>query len=634
MGRIQRGIKWVAAGALFAALSACGSDEGPGIGVDILAQTDSSGSDGAAGQDVYTPPVEMDPVLAASLQALLDEHVAFSADPGATLAVRTGDGAWWSGASGISELQTEREMEPGFGFRVGSNTKPFVATVVLQLVDEGLIALDDLLSDYIPGYPQWGQVTIRHLLSMRSGIPDYLTNVNLMLDFIVEPGTPKGVDVILSYVENEPVLYAPGEGATYSNSNYLLLGMIIEDVTGSTVDQEIRARLVDSLGLTGTFLDMTGEVRDDVARGYMDLALVGQIFGVPASIVALLPEESQYEGTIVDTSYIFHPSLTWSAGALIATASDMARFMYALLNGDLLKPETLLEMKDTVDTQILGVPVPYGLGMQVRPTAHGTAYGHGGLNFGYQAGTYYLPDLDVTFSHMHNYLPEQSAGLENEVMDLLANGVEEPIEPCLSPDGFFHPYEGPVAHARFKGPVNGLGEEAPVPGIAHLVWLQEEGKVPLYGWGSQANLAVQGLQTRLQIQSLAPADPENDKQMRLTIISLDPGVVFLLDDEGQYELNLSNPGAAIFTVADLDLNLFGNPVKMCFKAVNDAARPSHFRICNPDTFKPEAGNMLKFYGSFAIETDPAKVEATLAYFEIPICMCIGGDGVWGPCSGT
>lgn len=610
---------------------ACGSDGGgPGITTDPGTLPDGFGGETGI-QDNYVPPPEMDPVLAASFQAILDEHVAFSADPGTGLAVRTGDGAWWSGSSGIAELQTDKDMEPGFGFRVGSNTKPIVAAVVLQLVDEGLLKLDDKVEAFFPEYPQWGEVTVRHLLSMQSGIPDFLTNTNLMLDFILDPSTPKAFDVILSYVEEEPVLYPPGDDGTYSNSNYLLLGRIIEILTGNPADQEILDRIVDPLGLENTFLDMTGEVYDDVARGYMDLALVGQLFGVPAAVVDLIPEESQYEGTIVDCSYLFHPSLTWTAGALIASPPDMARFMYALLQGDLLSAETLAEMQDTSATEILGEAVAYGLGLQVRNTAHGKAYGHGGLNFGYQAGTYFLPDLDLTFSHMHNFLPEQSGGLEMEVTDLVSDPPLEALEPCLPPDGFFHESDDSYAHVRFKGPVNGLGEEAPIPGITHQVLVEKEGKTPLYGWGAQAIMAVQGLQTRLQIQSIAPATQDDPSTMRLTIVSMDPSVVFELDDEGEYQLNLSNPGAAIFTVADLKMNLFGNPVKMCFIAVNDAVAPSHIRFCNHESFQPKAGNTLKFYGSFAVDTDPAAVEATLALLQVPLCMCIDGQGQWGAC---
>jgi len=613
----------------------CGSDSVPGITIDLSGQPDVFEPDvlepDAGGIDAFEPPPEMDPVLAKSFQAILDEHVAFAADPGATLAVRTKDGAWWNGASGVADLQKGKVMESQMGFRVGSNTKPLVSTVVLQLVDEGLIGLDDPLSIYVQKYPQWGHVTIRHLLAMQSGIPDFLTNVNLMLDFILDPGTPKDPEVVLSYVEDEPMLYEPGEDGTYSNSNYMLLGMIIEHVTGGAVDQEIRTRLVEPLGLKNTFMDMTGEVRDDVARGYMDLAIVGKLFGVPATIVDLIPEENVYEGTIVDCSYLFHPSLTWSAGALIASAPDMAKFMYGLLNGELLSTETLNEMKDTEDAIILGLPVAYGLGLQVRPTEYGSAYGHGGLNFGYQAGTYFMPDIGLTFSHMHNFLPEQSYSLEYELLDLIVNGIEEPLEPCLPPEGFFHPYQEPYVHARFKGPVNAMGEEAPMPGIGHVVQVTEDVDIPLYGWGSTAGLEKMGLQTRIQVQSVAPAGPGEDDVWRVTVLNMDPGVLDVLDENGVFELDSEDPGAVLLTVTDVKLNPFGNPVKTCFIGVTDIFRPAHISVCDHESFKAEEGAVLKIYASLALETDPEAIKEIMALWGYPVCSCLD-QGEWVECS--
>ncbi len=319
----------------------------PGDGretADAATDADATGPrDGAPGEtaEAEVRASEVDPVLAASLQALLDEHVSFSADPGMTLAVGLSDGAWWAGASGVRDLRTDAPMEPDSGFRVGSNTKPFVATLVLLLVDVGVIGLDNPLSRYLDGYPQWGDITIRQLLGMQSGIPDYLTDPALMLDFVADPSTAKTPQQILAYGKDQPLLYEPGTNGTYSNSNYLLLGLVIEEVAGDTLDHLIQARITGPLGLDHTFLDMTGEVRDHVARGYMDLNLVGQLFGVPPEVIAFIPEENHYEGSTVDCSDLFHPSLTWAAGALVSTAGDMARFMAALLGGDLLSPATL-----------------------------------------------------------------------------------------------------------------------------------------------------------------------------------------------------------------------------------------------------------------------------------------------------
>lgn len=205
---------------------------------DPSEQKDDSAAD--IGEDVAADSrisryEEVDPAVGAALQALLDEHVLFSADPGMTLSIVTDDGKFWSGAAGVADLKSKIKMTPETGFRVGSNTKPFVATIILQLVDEGLVGLDDDVTEFFPQYGQWAGVTVRHLLSMRSGIVDYLTVAEFMLETISKPGEEISPEEVLAYVTETPLEFEPGTGGQYSNSGYLLLGMIIEQATGNTV---------------------------------------------------------------------------------------------------------------------------------------------------------------------------------------------------------------------------------------------------------------------------------------------------------------------------------------------------------------------------------------------------------------
>ncbi len=580
-----------------------------------------------------TDPTVIDPDLALSLQAIIDEHVVFSADPGVAMTIRTDDGRWWSGASGIAEMQTDKAMTPETAFRVGSNTKPFIAAVTLQLVDEELIGLDDPLTDYLPEYKKWSEITIRQLLNMRSGIKDYLGVFQLMLERLNNPGTPIAPEEILAYLEDEELEFEPGTDGSYTNSSYLLLGMIIEKVTGNTIDVEIDGRLVKPLGLELTFLDLAGDINEQVAHGYMDLSLVGVVFGVPPEVIGLIPDEAKYDGTIVDCSYLFHPSITWAAGALISTSKDMTTFMHELLNGDLLSPETLAEMKKTEDIYLLGERVEYGLGLQKRESDYGFLLGHGGLNFGYQAGTYYISEIGLTFSHMHNYLPEQSDGLQNELLQLMVDGVDEPLTPCLPPEDFFESSsDGVYVNARFKGSLNELDAEKPIGGISHIVQSEPEvDTVPLYGWGSQFAFKKVGLQTRVDIDSVGPPI-SSDAQISLTTISFDPVLFDQLDENGSYTLELANAGAVITTVANAYLKEgTTDPERMCYVGVTDFARESKINICNVSDFSGKEGETIKFFGNLALETDPAKVESTMASIGIPVCLCIDENGNWGTC---
>jgi len=612
--------------------TACGSDSDPAIDGDVDGDsTDGDAIDGDSDGDEDADAI--DPDLAKSLQAIIDEHVVFSADPGVTMTVRTADGFWWTGASGIAEMQTDKPMTSDMGFRVGSNTKPFIATVVMQMVDEELVGLDDPLSKYFPEYTKWADITIRQLLNMRSGIMDYLASFDLMLAKIMDPGTPSTPAEILAYLEDEELDFEPGTDGKYTNSSYLLLGMIIEKVTGKTIDVEVQERIVEPLGLEMTFVDLTGEVREKVAHGYMDLSLVGVIFGVPPEVIAFIPEENQYDGTIVDTSYLFHPSITWAAGALVSSSKDMTKFMYELLNGELVSPESLAEMQKTEEIYLLGSMVQYGLGLQKRESDHGFLLGHGGLNFGYQAGTYYVPDLGVTFSHMHNYLPEQSDGLQNELLSLIVDGTDEPLTPCLPEADFFEAADdGVYVNARFKGPLNAIDAEDAVGGISHVIQVQEdEDTVPLYGWGAQLGFKKLGLQTRIDIDSIGPAI-SSDAQASVTNISLDPTMLDKLDENGNYTLSLADAGAVLISVSNTYLKEgTTDPERMCFVGVTDVTRESTINICNKDEFTGEEGQTLKFFGHFALETDPDAVAATMATIGIPVCLCIDDEENWGAC---
>lgn len=627
---------------LAAACDSGGGGEGPTADVaagvdaraldDAVAGPDAAGADASAPDTVVARPFEAP--LAASFQALLDEHVAFSADPGVALTVRMDDGREWSGAAGVAELRDRTPMVPEQGFRVGSNTKPFTATLVLQLVDEGLVELDAPLATYLPALTVWAEVTVRELLDMHSGIKDYITDGPCMLAVIQDPTKVRAPEELLAFVEDDPLALGPGGEGIYTNSSYVLLGMVVEAVTGRPFDEELRTRILEPLELADTFLDTTGEVRDGVARGYMDLTIVGELFGVPPSVLAFVPEENRWQGAIVDCSYLFHPSLTWAAGALVSTTEDMTTFVRGLLGGALVSAATLEEMTVTKPVMILGEPVPYGLGLQIRPTAWGTAYGHGGLNFGYQAGTYYVPDLGVTFSHMHNYLPEQSDHFQSELLGLVAEPPTEARLACVAPDDLFASGEdGAYLHLRFKGVVNAAGASPNVAGIANAIQVQAgEDVVPLYGWGAESHRKLQGGTTRLEVVTYGPTNTP-EAPVRATTVSFDPAVFTQLDADGRYTATLANAGAALVTVADVTMETVTSPpTKLCFIAVTDFSRPSRFEVCAPDDRTGDEGEVLKIFGSFALETDPAKVAQTLATIGMTPCLCPDATGAWAACA--
>ncbi|MEU1286117.1 serine hydrolase domain-containing protein [Kitasatospora sp. NPDC005856] len=328
---------------------------------------------------------------AAALRALTDAGAV-----GAIAEVRDGNGAW-RGASGVSDLATGAPLRTDGRFRVGSVTKTFTATTVLQLVGEGWIGLDDPVERYLPGLvPNGGHITVRQLLSHRSGLwdstnekggvfPDWTDPADIR-NWLDQGGLTRHItpaQVVASSVAHAPG-FPPGTGYGYSNVNYTLLGMIIEKVTGHGYAQEITARILRPLGLTGTYFPGTATgIRGPHAHGYWTV------------VEGPDPEDRSDRDVTV-------ASVTWanSAGELISTLGDLNRFDKALLGGRLLPPALLKEMAATVPIEVEGQPTAlgYGLGLASWQLSCGPVYGHNGSVPGYSTQLWTSGDRQVSLS--------------------------------------------------------------------------------------------------------------------------------------------------------------------------------------------------------------------------------------------
>ena len=291
------------------------------------------------------------------LRRLLDQIVAAGA-PGAAARVRDEHGVT-AAASGVADLRTGRPMRPWLHYRVGSVTKPFVATVVLQLAAEGRLRLSDTVERWLPGIlPYGGQVTIRQLLNHTSGVPDYTLEPLVRL-YTFPHGrfrawTPRE---LVALVADRPPDFPPGTGWSYSNTGYVLAGLIVKAAAGRTLDQELARRIFRPLGLRDTFFPVNRPtIPGPNPRGYS------------------LPF-NQETGPLLDFT-VYNPSLAWGAGNLISDLGDLERFFRALLGGRLLPPRLLAAMTTPVDTGVPGYG--YGLGLEMIETPSGRLIGHGG----------------------------------------------------------------------------------------------------------------------------------------------------------------------------------------------------------------------------------------------------------------
>ncbi|MET0233959.1 MAG: serine hydrolase domain-containing protein [Kibdelosporangium sp.] len=301
------------------------------------------------------------------LQQRLNTLVQEDGFPGVVAAVQERDGRTRNYTAGVGDLTTKSRVPQNGRVRLGSNTKMFTAVVVLQLVGEGKIGLDDPIEKYLPNLVRaegvdGRTITVRELLQHTSGLADY--DQKLLTDLFDMHTYYEPRELVDAALTEKPE--APHGQWAYSNTNFVLAGLVVQKVTGRPIGEEITHRIIDRLGLRDTYWPGVGDqtIRGAHPRGYL----------------ALKRGDAWVDVTETD------PSAGWAAGALIGTPSDLNRFMTALVSGKLLKPQQLKEMQKTV-------PAPgfdqsgeatYGLGIATfKLSCGGVAWTHGGHSPGY-----------------------------------------------------------------------------------------------------------------------------------------------------------------------------------------------------------------------------------------------------------
>ncbi|MED3945116.1 serine hydrolase [Priestia megaterium] len=281
--------------------------------------------------------------------------------PGILAKIHKG-GKTWSYAAGIADLRTKKPMKTDFRFRIGSVTKTFIATVLLQLAGENRLNLDDSIEKWLPGVIQGNgydgnQITIRQILNHTSGIADYVNSK----DFdIMDTKKSYTADEFVKMGISLPPDFPPGKGWSYSNTGYVILGMLIEKVTGNSYAEEVENRIIEPLDLSNTFLPGNSSVIPGTkhARGYFQLDGASEL---------------------EDVTYINPGS---SDGDMISTADDLNKFFSYLLSGQLLKEQQLKQMLTTVPTGREGTG--YGLGIYETKLPNGVSiWGHRGIVLGF-----------------------------------------------------------------------------------------------------------------------------------------------------------------------------------------------------------------------------------------------------------
>ncbi len=286
-----------------------------------------------------TAPVEkeLDPEIASQLQIVLDDsfNSANTQWPGVVLHISSPELGTWTGTAGLGNIETDTAIRPDDKFRAGSLTKPFISVIILQLVEEGLFGLDDTLPMVLPKsvtdkFDNSNIMTVHMLLNHTAGLPDFMTLAGPEL-IAAPPGKIWEDQEFLDFAAAQEPWFPPGEAQGYSNTDYLLLGMIIDQATGQSWRQEMRERIFEELHLENTVLPEPSDssMPGDHAHGYSDLG-----------------------SGIVDATEMVTASVVGAAGgqSLVTTTEDPARFMTAVMAGELFqKSETLDQMLTFVD---------------------------------------------------------------------------------------------------------------------------------------------------------------------------------------------------------------------------------------------------------------------------------------------
>ena len=273
-------------------------------------------------------------------------------------------------AVGVADKATGAPMKADFYSRIGSMTKTFTVTGLLQLAEQGKLGLDDPIGKYIDGVPQGDKITLRQLARMRSGLENYAKTPGFQQALVADPYRNFTPQELLGYAFAAPMPFPPGEAFEYSNTNTVLLGLVVEKVSKQSLPDYIKDHILTPLGLDHTSFPTTNAFPEPHAQGYTNTTTDGA------------------ETTATD----WNPSWGWAAGAMISTLDDMHIWAPALATGKLLSPAMQAQRLQTLSLPGQPPGDGYGLGMFNL----GGWIGHNGSVPGYEAVAVYLPEKQMT----------------------------------------------------------------------------------------------------------------------------------------------------------------------------------------------------------------------------------------------
>jgi D-alanyl-D-alanine carboxypeptidase len=341
----------------------------------------------------------MNDALAQRLDAAVNQAMTAASIPGAIVGIWGPDGDYVR-AFGVADKTTRAPMKADFYSRIGSVTKTFTVTAVLQLADQGKLRLDDPIAEFVDGVPLGDKITLRQLARMQSGLFNYSASPEFQQAMFADPRHPFTPRELLNYALAQPNQFPPGEGFEYCNTNTILLGLVVQKVSGEPLNTYIQDKILAPLGMSHTSFPTTNAFPEPHAQGYTVQTADGK------------------ETTATD----WDPSWGWAAGAMISTLDDMRIWAPALATGKLLTPQMQEQRLQTVGQP--GMPPQDGYGLGIFNL--GGWIGHNGSLPGYQTVTVYLPQKQTALVIMINTDIEYQG---NEPSTTVATAITKELSP-------------------------------------------------------------------------------------------------------------------------------------------------------------------------------------------------------------
>lgn len=369
-------------------------------------------SPSSSGNDVR----ELTPAVRQQLDTAVQQVMEQANIPGVTVGIWTPDKGQYVKSFGVADKSTGQKMTPDLYMRIGSETKTFTVTALLELVDQGKIGLDDTIGKYVDGVPNGDKITLRQLAGMRSGLFNYSADDDFFKALTSDPNRPFTPQELLGYSFKHPVLFPPGKQFYYCNTNLILLGLVVEKISGQSLAAYIQQHVLDPTGLKHTLFPTGNEFPTPHSQGYTDQTATGE----------------------VEDSADWNPSWAWAAGAMISQLQDLRVWARTVATGQLPSGGRLISaatQKQRLTTPPTAIPgTGYGLGIfDVQGWI-----GHNGSLPGYESLTIYLPSAQATLVVVLN----TDINYKNQEPSTLFG---ETITTIISPDHVFNLPAEPAA---------------------------------------------------------------------------------------------------------------------------------------------------------------------------------------------